>query len=108
MRQRKKEMDAIAEILESEHHDVDELATEIWKLVDGFRREREMWVVAARHAGGVNFLYGPYESENTARKDITAGSIRFIDKDDKFMLMKLLSPSTIFVDIEPQTLFDIR
>jgi hypothetical protein len=107
MRQRKKDMDAIVRLLESEHDDVDELASEVWKSVDDARRDRELWVVAVRHLG-LNFLYGPYESEATAKKDVERGSIQAIDKDDRYMILKLLSPSKIFEDVGQGTLFDIR
>ena len=107
MRQRKKEIDALIAVLEREHDDVDALASEIWKLIDDYRRDRDLWVVASRHFG-MNFLYGPYESEATARKDVDRGHIKALDKDDRYMLMHLLSPSQIFKDSEPETLFDIR
>lgn len=107
MRQRKKELDGIVSVLEREHEDVYDLAETIWKMVDEYRRDRELWVVAARHLG-INFLYGPYESEATAKKDVERGSIQAIDKDDRYMILKLLSPSKIFEDIGQGTLFDVR
>ena len=106
MRQRKKEMDSIVRVLESEHEDVEELASDIWRLVDNARRDREMWVVAVR-MDGLNFLYGPYESEALARKDVELGSIRSVGTNDRYMIMKLLSPSSIFDTTNP-TLFDVR
>ena len=108
MRQRKKEIDKIVSLLESEHDDVDELASDVWKTIDDARRDRELWVVATRVAGGTNLLYGPYESEAQAKKDVELGQIRGVDKGDLYMIMKLLSPSKIFQDYEPPTLFDIR
>lgn len=107
MRTRKKELDAIVRLLESEHEDVEDLAEAIWKLVDDQRRGREMWVVAVR-MDGMNFLYGTYDSEATAKKDVENGNIKGVGLDNKFMLMKLLSPSEIFKSYEPATLFDFR
>ena len=106
MRQRKKEMDVLVSLLESEHDDVDVLASEIWKAIDVARRDRDLWVVAVR-MGGLNFLYGPYESEATAKKDIETGQIKSIYNEDRYMIMKLLSPSRIFESSNP-TLFDIK
>lgn len=108
MRQRKKEIDSIVALLEQEHEDVHELVGEVWKTIDNARRDRELWVVATRVAGGTNLIYGPYESEATARKDVELGQIKGVDKGDRYMIMNLLSPSKIFQDYEPPTLFDIR
>ena len=107
MRQRKTEIEAIANILEREHEDVGALAQDIWKLVDDYRRDRSLWVVAVRF-DGLNFLYGPYESEAVARKDVEKGSIKAVSKDERYMILKLHSPSKIFESYEPPTLFDIR
>lgn len=107
MRQRKKEIDSLTSVLESEHHDVDALASDIWKLIDNARRDRDVWVVAVR-MDNLNFLYGPYESEATAKKDVELGSIQSVGSTkDKYMILKLLSPSKIFESTNP-TLFDIR
>lgn len=107
MRTRKRELEALIAVLEREHDDVDALASEIWKLIDDYRRDRDLWVVAVRHIG-MNFLYGPYESEASAKKDVERGSIKSIGNDDKYMIMHLLSPSKIFEDSAPATLFDMR
>jgi len=107
MRQRKKEMDVLVGLLESEHDDVDMLATDIWKALDTARRERDLWVVAVR-MDGLNFLYGPYESEANAKKDVDTGQIKSIGStNDRYMILKLLSPSRIFENTNP-TLFDIK
>jgi hypothetical protein len=107
MRQRKKEMELLVNVLESEHDDVDALASDIWKLIDSTRRDREVWVVAVR-VDGMNFLYGPYESDTLAKKDIDTGNIRSIGATrDKYMIMKVLSPSKIFTNDNPN-LFDVR
>jgi hypothetical protein len=107
MRTRKKELEAISDLLSREHEDVDALAAEVWKLIDSLRRDRELYVVATRLAGGVNMLFGPYESENTAQKDVDSGQIRSVSHGDRYMVMKLLSPSKVFESSTP-TLFDIR
>jgi len=107
MRQRKKEMEALLDVLSKAHESVDDLADEVWKLVDAFRRDRDLYVVATRVAGGLNLLYGPYESENLAKKDVDVGAIKGIDSGDRYMLMKLLSPSKIWESSTP-TLFDVR
>ena len=107
MRQRKKEMEALLDVLSQAHESVDDLADEVWKLVDAFRRDRDLYVVATRVAGGLNLLYGPYESENLAKKDVDVGAIKGIDSGDRYMLMKLLSPSKIWESSTP-TLFDVR
>jgi hypothetical protein len=107
MRTRKKELEAIIKLLEAEHEDVEDLAEAIWKLVDEQRRGRDLWVVAVR-MDGLNFLYGAYESEATAKKDVEAGNIKGVGLDNKYMLMQMLSPSEIFKGYEPATLFDLR
>lgn len=107
MRTRKKELEAIADVLSQEHEDVDALASDVWKLIDGLRRERELYVVATRLAGGINMLFGPYESQTTAQKDVDSGQIRSVINGDRYMIMKLLSPSAVFESANP-TLFDIR
>jgi hypothetical protein len=107
MRQRKKEMEALLDVLSQAHESVDDLADEVWKLIDTFRRDRELYIVATRVAGGLNLLYGPYESKNLAQKDVDVGAIKGVDKGDRYMLMKLLSPSKIWESSTP-TLFDVR
>ena len=100
-------MEAIIGVLDKEHHDVEDLSEEIWKLIDGFRRDRDLWVVAVR-MDNVNFLYGPYESKSTAEKDMELGMIKSVGSTkDRYMILKLLSPSKIFESSTP-TLFDIR
>jgi hypothetical protein len=106
MRQRKKEMEELVELLSIEHNDVDSLAQEIWKLIDAMRRDRDLYVLAVRHMG-ITFIYGPYESESLALKDAETASIKKLSKDDKCMLLKVTSPSKMFESNEP-TLFDLR
>lgn len=100
-------MEAIIGVLDKEHHDVEDLAEEMWKLIDGFRRDRDLWVVAVR-MDNLNFLYGPYESKSMADKDMELGIIKSVGSiKDRYMILKLLSPSKIFESSTP-TLFDIR
>lgn len=107
MRTRKKELDAIIKVLETEHEDVEELAETIWKLIDEQRRSRDLWIVAVK-MDEMNFLYGAYESEATAKKDVEAGNIKAVGLNNQYKLFKMLSPSEIFKDYEPATLFDVR
>ena len=107
MRTRKKEIDAMVEVLSVGHADVDTLASDLWKLVDNFRRDREVYAVAVRMAGGLNLLFGPYESTTLAQRDVDVGTIKGIDSGDRYQILKLISPSKIFEDSTP-TLFDSR
>lgn len=107
MRTRKKELDAIVKLLETEHEDIEELAESIWKLIDEQRRGRDLWVVAVR-MDEMNFLYGAYDSEATAKKDVESGNIKAVGLNNQYKLFKMLSPSEIFKDYEPATLFDVR
>lgn len=107
MRTRKKELDAIVKLLETEHEDIEELAESIWKLIDEQRRGRDLWIVAVS-MDGLNVLYGAYDSEATAKKDVEAGNIKAVGLNNQYKLFKMLSPSEIFKDYEPATLFDVR
>jgi hypothetical protein len=107
LRTRKKELDAIVKLLEQEHEDIEDLAEAVWKEIDEQRRGRDLWVVAVK-MDEMNFLYGAYESEATAKKDVEAGNIKAVGLNNRYMLMKMLSPSEIFKDYEPATLFDVR
>lgn len=107
MRTRKKELDAIVKLLESEHEDVEDLAEAIWKLVDEQRRGRDLWIVAVS-MDGMNLLYGAYDSEASAKKDVESGNIKAVGLNNRYKLFKMLSPSEIFKDYEPATLFDVR
>lgn len=107
MRTRKKELEAIVSVLEREHEDIEDLAESIWKLVDEQRRGHNLWVVAVS-MDGLNFLYGAYESEASAKKDAESGNIKGVGLNNRYKVMKLLSPSEIFKDYEPATLFDFR
>lgn len=107
MRTRKKELEAIIQLLEKEHEDVEDLAEDIWKLVDAQRRGHNLWVVAVS-MDGLNFIYGAYESEASAKKDAESGNIKGVGLNNRYKVMKMLSASEIFKDYEPATLFDLR
>lgn len=111
MRTRKKEISAIADVLEKEHHDVEYLAEIIWKMIDDMRREREVYVVGVNYQGVGQFLFGCYESEAMAIKDYEGkGNIRALKAGDTARVFKLLAPTKIFNDTQEYQgdLFDIR
>lgn len=112
MRTRKKELEAIADVLEQEHHDVVYLAEIIWKMIDDMRRDRDLYVVGVNYKGVGQFLFGPYESDTMATKDFEGrGNIRSIGQGDTAKVFKLLVPTKIFEPGEEQVqgdLFDIR
>lgn len=107
MRTRKKELDAIVKVLEQEHEDIEELAEQVWKLIDEQRRGRDLWIVAVK-MDDLTFLYGAYDSEASAKKDVESGNIKAVGLNNQYKLFKMLSPSEIFKDYEPATLFDVR
>ena len=111
MRTRKKELEAIADVLEKEHHDVVYLAEIVWKMIDDMRRDRELYVVGVNYQGVGQFLFGTYESEVMATKDYEGrGNIRALKQGDKARVFKLLAPTKIFADSDEiqGDLFDIR
>lgn len=112
MRTRKKEIAAIADVLEQEHHDVEYLAEIIWKMIDEYRREREIYVVGVNYNGIGQFLFGTYESKAMAEKDFEGrGNIRSLGQGDTAKIFKVLAPTKLFEQGEQQIqgdLFDIR
>lgn len=111
MRTRKKELDAIADVLEQEHHDVVYLAEIVWKMIDEMRRERDIYVVGVNYQGVGQFLFGAYESEAMATKDFEGrGNIRALKSGDIAKVFKVLAPTKIFTDSDEVQgdLFDIR
>lgn len=110
MRTRKKELDAIADVLEKEHHDVVYLAEIVWKMIDDMRRERELYVVGVNYQGVGQFLFGPYESETMATKDFEGrGNIQALKSGDVAKIFKVIAPTKIFNDTPTQgDLFDTR
>ena len=110
MRTRKKELEAIADVLEQEHHDVVYLAEIIWKMIDEMRRDRELYVVGVNYHGVGQFLFGPYESDTMATKDFEGrGNIQALKSGDVARVFKVLAPTKIFDDTPIQgDLFDTR
>jgi hypothetical protein len=110
VRTRKKELDAIADVLEQEHHDVVYLAEIIWKMLDDMRRDRDVYVVGVNYQGVGQFLFGPYESEAMATKDFEGrGNIQALKSGDVAKVFKVLAPTKIFNDTPIQgDLFDTR
>jgi hypothetical protein len=111
MRTRKKELEAIADVLEQEHHDVVYLAEIIWKMIDDMRRDRELYVVGVNYQGVGQFLFGAYESETMAIKDYEGrGNIRALKQGDVARVFKLLAPTKVFADTDEiqGDLFDMR
>ena len=111
MRTRKKDLEAIADVLEQEHHDVVYLAEIIWKMIDEMRRERELYVVGVNYQGVGQFLFGAYESEAMAIKDYEGrGNIRALKAGDTAKVFKVLAPTKVFADTDEVQgdLFDIR
>ena len=94
MRTRKKEIEQIVALLESPADDVESLAEDVWKLIDTLRRERELWVIGADHHRMGQFIYGVYESEATAQKDMTEfGNMASYTDQDRYRIFRVLSPS---------------
>jgi hypothetical protein len=111
VRTRKKELEAIADVLEQEHHDVVYLAEIIWKIIDEMRRDRELYVVGVNYQGVGQFLFGAYESEAMATKDYEGrGNIRALKSGDIAKVFKLLVPTKVFADSDEVQgdLFDTR
>ena len=111
MRTRKKELEAIADVLEQEHHDVVYLAEIIWKMIDEMRRDRELYVVGVNYQGVGQFLFGADESEAMATKDYEGrGNIRALKSGDIAKVFKLLVPTKVFADSDEVQgdLFDTR
>jgi hypothetical protein len=110
MRTRKKELEAIADVLEQEHHDVVYLAEIVWKIIDDMRRDRELYVVGVNYQGVGQFLFGAYESQAMATKDFEGrGNIQALKSGDVARVFKVLAPSKIFDDTPIQgDLFDTR
>lgn len=110
MRTRKKELDAISDALSRPAESVDDLAKDVWDLIDSYRRERDVYVVGVNYQGVGQFLFGPYESENMATKDFEGrGNIQALKAGDVAKVFKVLAPTKIFDDTPIQgDLFDTR
>jgi hypothetical protein len=109
MRQRKKEMDALIKLLEQPAESVDDLADDVWELIDNARRGREVYAIGVNYKGVGQFLFGPYESEAMARKDVEGrGNIRGLGTEDNGKIFKVLVPTDIFPKDEQIDMFDLR
>ena len=110
MRTRKKELDAISDALSRPAESVDDLAKDVWDLIDSYRRERDVYVVGVNYQGVGQFLFGPYESEAMANKDFEGrGNIQALKSGDVAKVFKVQAPSKIFSDTPIQgDLFDTR
>lgn len=110
MRTRKKEIDKIADMLSNPAESVDDLAKDIWDEIDKMRRDRELWVVGVQYTIG-QFLFGPYESEAMAKKDLEGrGNLRGLKPDEVGRVFTLLSPVNNFVTekLSEQGIIDFR
>lgn len=110
MRTRKKELDIISDMLSAPAESVDDLAKDIWTAIDEMRRDRELWVVGVQYDIG-QFLFGPYESEAMAKKDLEGrGNLRGLKPDEVGRVFKLLSPVNNFVTetLHEQGIIDFR
>ena len=109
MRQRKKEMDALIKLLEQPAESIDDLADDVWKLIDNARRERDVYVIGVNYNGVGQFLFGTYESKAMAQKDIEGrGNIRGVGTGDKGKVFKVLVPTDVFPKEEQIDMFDLR
>ena len=111
MRTRRKEIERIADMLSEQHSDVEDLAEQVWRMIDQMRREREVYVVGVNYAGVGQFLFGPYDSRNAAETDLSGrGAVRSLSEQDTFRIFRGLSYSELAKQIgdEQQELFDLR
>ena len=110
MRTRSKELNKIGDMLSNPAESVDDLAKDIWNAIDEMRRDRELWVVGVQYTIG-QFLFGPYESESMAMKDLEGrGKLRGLQPGDVGRVFRLLSPSNVFVteSLHEQGIIDFR
>jgi hypothetical protein len=110
MRTRKKELDAICDALSRPAESVDDLAKDVWDLIDSYRRDRDVYVVGVNYQGVGQFLFGPYESHAMATKDYEGrGNIQALKSGDVARVFKVLAPTKTFSDTPIQgDLFDTR
>jgi hypothetical protein len=110
LRTRSKELNKIADMLSNPAESVDDLAKDIWSTIDDMRRDRDLWVVGVQYTIG-QFLFGPYDSEATANKDLEGrGKLRGLQPDEVGRVFKLLSPVNVFVteSLHEQGIIDFR
>lgn len=98
VRSRKKELEQLVSVLESEHDSVEDLAEEVWGLVDNLRRTRQSWVVVVNHGHPLYLAYGIYDTEAAALKDL--GKYRSATGGEKAYVLRLTSAGSMF-DFSP-------
>jgi hypothetical protein len=91
LRTRKKEITQLVELLEQPHDSVEELAETIWKQIDEYRAVREAWIIGVHHGQGITLMYGLYDTENSAMKDLK--NFRSTTGQERVGLFKILHPS---------------
>ena len=71
MRARPTELKKLRELLSQEHDSVEDLAKQVWELIDQMRYDHEKWVVVTRSVNMPRpFIWGVYDTKLTAEKDI--------------------------------------
>lgn len=89
------EVKAVADLLMSEHDDVETLAKLVIETIDAARAKRELFVLVEIHPSlQVAQAYGVYGTANQAMKDIPRLMVKY-DKQSKGYLCKLRDPSMI-------------
>lgn len=94
MRSRKKEMEELVQLLDSDHDDVESLAEQVWKLLDAHRKVREAWVIVVNHGHPLYLSYGLYDTAVAAQKDLH--KYRSTTGNEKAYIVKVIEPSHIF------------
>lgn len=71
MRARPTELKKLRELLSQEHDSVEDLAKQVWELIDKMRYDHEKWVVVTRsETMPLPLIWGVYDTKLTAEKDI--------------------------------------
>lgn len=94
MRSKKKEILKLIELLEQPHDSVEDLANTIWKTIDQLRQEHEAYVVAVKHENPLLLVYGIYDTENSAKKDLER--YRSTTGGERCAILRLCSPTKMF------------
>lgn len=94
MRSRRKELEALVDLLGQEHESVEVLAEQVWQLVDRQRSNRDVFLVAVNHGQGLVLTYGLYVTEAAARKD--AAKYRSMTGNEKAFVLRLVDPAAMF------------
>lgn len=94
MRSRKAEIQSIVEILSAEHDSVEDLAGDVWKLMDSMRKGRDAWVVVVNHGHPLYLAYGIFETSNAAMKELN--KFRSTTGNERGFVMKMVDPSSMF------------